>query len=92
MTTLTKFEKVYKLTIPRAQYDRLGDSELIKDDTYFRNYDPTDDTTTFVVTEEQRARFAQYATEANREKKKTGHLYWITQMFLEENINTYVKG
>ena len=89
MTTLTS----YKLTIPRAQYDRLADDKyLIKDDTYFRNYDPTDDTTTFVVTEEQRARFAQYATEANREKKKTGHLYWITQMFLEENINTYMKG
>lgn len=89
MTTLTS----YKLTIPRAQYDRLADDKyLIKDDTYFRKYDPTNDTTTFVVTEEQRARFAQYATEANREKKKTGHLYWITQMFLEENINIYMKG
>jgi hypothetical protein len=88
MTTLTS----YKLNIPRPQYDRLGDSELIKDDTYFRKYHPENDTVDFVVTEEQRARFAQYAMESNREKKKTGHLYWITQMFLEENINTYMKG
>ncbi len=88
MTTLTSYE----LNIPRPQYDRLGDSELIKDDTYFRKYHPESDTVDFVVTEEQRARFAQYAMESNREKKKTGHLYWITQMFLEENINTYMKG
>ena len=91
MTTDT-IEKTYTLTIPRPQYDRLGNAEILKDDTYFRKYDPSNDTTTFVVTEDQRARFAQYATEANREKKKTGHLYWITQMFLEENINTYMKG
>ena len=91
MTTET-IEKTYTLTIPRAQYDRLGNSEILKDDTYFRKYDPENDTVKFVVTEDQRARFAQYATEANREKKKTGHLYWITQMFLEENINTYMKG
>ena len=91
MTTDT-IEKTYTLTIPRAQYDRLGNAEILKDDTYFRKYDPENDTVKFVVTEDQRARFAQYATEANREKKKTGHLYWITQMFLEENINTYMKG
>ena len=91
MTTET-IEKTYTLTIPRAQYDRLGNSEILKDDTYFRKYDPENDTVKFVVTEDQRARFAKYATEANREHKKTGSLYWITQMFLEENINTYMKG
>ena len=91
MTTET-IEKTYTLTIPRAQYDRLGNAEILKVNDYFRKYDPANDTTTFVVTENQRASFAKYATEANREKKKTGHLYWITQMFLEENINTYMKG
>ena len=90
--TIKKIENSYTLTIPRPQYDRLGNAEILKDDTFFRKYDPENDTTTFVVTEDQRARFSQYATEANRERKKTGHLYWITQMFLEENINTYMKG
>ena len=91
MTTET-IEKTYTLTIPRPQYDRLGNAEILKDDTYFRKYDPENDTVKFVVTEDQRARFAKYATEENREHKTTGSLYWITQMFLEENINTYIKG
>ena len=91
MTTET-IEKTYTLTIPRAQYDRLQRAEVLKVNSYFRQFDPENDTIKFVVSEDQRARFAQYATEANREKKKTGHLYWITQMFLEENINTYMKG
>lgn len=79
------------MTIPRAQYDRLGDAELIKDDTYFRSYDPKKDSVTFVISEVQRKRFAKYATKRNKEKKKTGHLFWITQMFLEENINGYIQ-
>jgi len=82
----------YELTIPRAQYDRLGDAELFKDDTFFRRYNPNNDTVDFVVSEDQRARLAKYAMESNREKKKTGHLYWITQMFLKGNINNYTKG
>jgi hypothetical protein len=91
MTTETA-EETYTLTIPRAQYDRLGSAEILKDDTYFRKYDPDEDTVKFVVSENQRCRFAAYASESNRENKKTGHLYWITQMFLEENIHTYMKG
>jgi hypothetical protein len=91
MLDLTETEKRYTLIIPRAQYDRLG-SAFELDDTYFRAYDPSSDSTTFSVTERQRCRFAKYASESNREHKKTGHLYWITQMFLEENINTYMKG
>ena len=85
MTTTN--EKTHTLTIPRPQYDRLGSAEVLKDDTYFDSLDPATDTVTFTVTESQRARFAQYALEDNKEKKRTGHLYWICQMFLEENIN-----
>ena len=85
-------EKEYTLTIPRPQYDRLQSAEILKVDSYFRQYDPEKDTIKFVVTERQRTSFAKYATEENRENKKTGSLYWITQMFLEENISTYMKG
>jgi hypothetical protein len=84
-------EKTYTLTIPRPQYDRLGNAFEL-DDTYFKRLNLSNDTVEFCVTETQRVRFAQYATEANREKKRTGHWYWITQMFLEENINKYTMG
>ena len=92
MLGLPDTEKEYTLTIPRPQYDRLQRAEILKVDSYFRQYDPEKDTIKFVVTERQRTSFAKYATEENRENKKTGSLYWITQMFLEENINTYMKG
>ena len=92
MTTET-IEKTYTLTIPRAQHNRLSDAVKTFDlDTNFIKLDQQDDTINFSITEDQRVRFSQYATEANRERKKTGHLYWICQMFLAENINTYMKG
>jgi hypothetical protein len=91
MLDLPDIEKRYSLTIPRAQYDRLGGAFEL-DDTYFKAYDSDGDSVTFSVTERQRCRFAAYASEANRENKKTGHLYWICQMFLEGNVNTYMKG
>jgi len=92
MTTATVPEtKEYTLTIPRAQYNRFADAFEL-DNTFFNRLNYEKDTVMFSVTETQRQRFAQFATELNREKKKTGHLYWITQMFLEENINTFMKG
>ena len=83
MTTTT--EKTYTLVIPRPQYDRLGNAEVLQDDSYFRRYDPDTDTTEFVVTESQRERFARNATDIENS------LYWICEMFREDKINKYVK-
>ena len=80
---MTTTEKTYTLTIPRPQYDRLGNAEILKDDTYFRSYDPKTDRVKFVVTESQRERFAQNTLD------KENSLYWICQMFIKANINNY---
>lgn len=77
-----KKERIYRLTVPRPQYDRLG-SAFELDDTYFDSLDSEEDTVTFTVTEKQRRRFAENA------KRNTNHLYWITQMFLPKNINHF---
>jgi hypothetical protein len=79
-------EKTYRLVIPRPQYDRLGNAEVLQDDTCFRRYDPSADTTEFVVTESQRARFARNAVDVENS------LYWICQMFREDKIHKYIKG
>ena len=84
MTTATDNEKRYTLTIPRAQYDRLG-SAFELDDTYFRAYDVANDTVKFSVTERQRLRFSKFA------KKQENEKYWICQMFLPRNINKYCE-
>ena len=84
MTTTT--EKTYTLVIPRPQYDRLGNAEVLKDDTCFRRYNPESDTTEFEITESQRERFARHAVDVENS------LYWICQMFREDSINKYVKG
>lgn len=76
--------KEYVLEIPRPQYDRLGSSEVLKDDTFFRSYCPKTDTVKFSVTEKQRLRFAKFAKKQDNEK------YWITQMFLPRNIEKYI--
>ena len=81
----TTAEKTYTLVIPRPQYDRLGNAEVLQDDSYFRRYDPDADTTEFVVTESQRERFARNAVD------EENSLYWICQMFREDKINKYVK-
>ena len=78
--------KTYTLTVPRPQYDRLGNAEVFKDDTCFRKYDPESDTVKFEVTETQRERFAQNTLD------KENHLYWICQMFKESNIEKYTMG
>ena len=83
---MTTTEKTYTLTIPRPQYDRLGNAEILKDDTYFRSYDPKTDRVKFVVTESQRERFARNTLD------KENSLYWICLMFREDNINEYTMG
>ena len=80
--------KKYTLKVPRAQYDRLG-STFELDDTYFERLLTDTDEIIFHITEQQRIRFAQYALEENRHNKRTGHWYWICQMFLPENINSW---
>ena len=74
--------KTYTLKIPRPQYDRLG-SAFELDNTYFDKLLPETDEVIFIVSEDQRRRFAEHAMRNN------SHLYWICQMFLPKNINEY---
>jgi len=79
-----KTEKTYKLEIPRAQFDRIGDAFELEDH-YVNGYDINKDTVTFTVSENQRKRFAKHAV------NQKNHLYWITQIFLPRNIKKYEK-
>ena len=77
--------KTFTLRIPRPQYDRLASAfDSMVDEEHFISFDPVEDTVTFKVPENLRVRFAKYAT------RPTSHKYWITQMFLLENIENYV--
>ena len=49
--------KTYTLKVPRPQYDRLG-SAFELDDTYFEELLPETDEVVFIVSEDQRKRFA----------------------------------
>ena len=73
-------DKKYKLEIPRAQFDRIGDAFELEDH-YVNGYNPKTDTVIFTVTEKQRKYFAI--------PKKLRGTYWITQMFLSKNIQNY---
>ena len=73
----------YKLEIPRAQFDRIGDAFELEDH-YVNGYDANKDTVIFTVSEKQRKAFAKHAV------KQKNHLYWITQIFLPRNIQKYL--
>ena len=75
--------KIYKLEIPRPQFDRIADAFELEDH-YVNGYDVDKDTVIFTVSEKQRKHFAKHA------KKNVNHLYWITQMFLPRNIEKYL--
>jgi hypothetical protein len=83
-------EKEYILEIPRPVYDRLANA-FEWDDVWFISFDPEADTVTFKMSEEQRIRYAKYASEVeNRDiPKKFRATYLITQMFLPKNIKQY---
>ena len=66
--------KTYTLKIPRPQYDRLSDAFKLKE-SYFQYFDVDEDTITFTISETQRVRWARD--------------YYISQMFLPENIEQY---
>ena len=66
--------KIYRLKVPRPQYDRIAEGFNLKE-SYFENYDPATDTVTFKISEVQRLNFLKN--------------YYISQVFLEENIGSY---
>ena len=66
--------KTYTLKIPRPQYDRLSDAFNLKE-TYFQHFDVDEDTITFTISETQRVNWTKD--------------YYISQMFLPENIEQY---
>ena len=66
--------KTYTLKIPRPQYDRLSDAFHLRE-TYFQSFDIDSDTITFKINETQRLMFIKN--------------YYISQMFLAENIESY---
>ena len=85
MTIEIQDQKVYKLTIPRPQYDRLASAfDSMVDEDHFVRFDIDEDTVTFLVPENFRARLMKYATNPD------SHKFWITQMFLPENIDQYL--
>ena len=85
MTTEIQDQRVYELTIPRSQYDRLASAfDSMVDEEHFIRFDIDEDTVTFRVPENLRLRFVKYA------KKNDSHKFWITQMFLPENIDQYL--
>ena len=57
-------DKKYKLEIPRAQFDRIGDAFELEDH-YVNGYNPKTDTVIFTVTEKQRKYFAKFAKKQN---------------------------
>ncbi len=63
--------KTYTLKIPRPQYDRLSDAFNLKE-SYFQHFDVDEDTITFTISETQRTTWTKN--------------YYISQMFLPENI------
>jgi len=67
--------KVYKLRVPRPQYDRITEAFKLRKESYFISFDPETDMITFKVTEAQR--------------RKWTYDYHLKTMFLEENIESY---
>ena len=66
--------KTYTLKIPRPQYDRISDAFSLRE-TYFQSFDIDEDTITFKINETQRLHFIKN--------------YYLSQMFLAENIGNY---
>ena len=84
--------KIYKLEIPRTQFNRLANAFELEDH-YVNGYDAWKDTVIFSVTEKQRLWFAKYAIPNTKikwkGKLKTNPYNWICQMFLSHEIEKY---
>lgn len=83
-------DKEYTLEIPRSQYDRLANA-FEWDDVWFISFNPEPDTVTFKMSEDQRKRYAKYASKVENKSipKKFRATYLITQIFLPNNISLY---
>ena len=82
--------KIYKLEIPRTQFNRLANAFELEDH-YVNGYDAWKDTVIFSITEKQRLRFEQSALKKDNPEisKKLRATYWICQMFLSHEIEKY---
>ena len=82
--------KIYKLEIPRTQFNRIANAFELEDH-YVNGYDAWKDTVIFSVTEKQRLRFEQSALKKDNPEisKKLRATYWICQMFLSHEIEKY---
>ena len=81
----------YKLEIPRNQFDRIADAfEAMP--IIVNGYDADKDTVIFTISENQRKKFAKYAVKKDDPKiePRLRATYWITQMFLPQNIEKYL--
>jgi hypothetical protein len=84
--------KIYKLEIPRPQFDRIADAFELEDH-YVNGYDADKDTVIFSVTEKQRLWFAKYAVQKIikwKGKLKPNPYRWICKMFLPREIEKYL--
>ena len=83
--------KMYQLTIPRNQYDRLASAfDSMVDEEHFVSFNSKEDTVTFNVPENLILRFAKHAKNQKLSNGKINRKYWITQMFLPRNINPFL--
>ena len=82
--------KIYKLEIPRTQFNRIANAFELEDH-YVNGYDAWKDTVIFSITEKQRLRFEQSALKKDNPEisKKLRATYWICQMFLSHEIEKY---
>jgi len=82
----------YKLEIPRNQFDRIADAfehQVID----INGYDADKDTVIFTVSEKQRLWFEKIAKSKKikwKGKVKANPYYWITEMFLLNNIQKHL--
>ena len=85
-----KSNKKYKLEIPRNQFDRIANAfETVVFN--INRFDAKKDTIIFTVSEKQRKSFEKYAMKKDNPKipSRLRATYWITQMFLRENITKW---
>ena len=88
----TTLDKIYKLEIPRPQFDRIADAfESTVIDV--NGFDFEKDTVIFSITENQRKKFEKYAVQKIIKWKggsKKNPYNWICQMFLPHEIKKYL--
>jgi len=87
----SKSDTIHKLEIPRNQFNRIASAfEATIIDV--NGFDFEKDTIIFSITENQRKKFAKYAVKKDDPKiePRLRATYWITQMFLPQNIEKYL--